>query len=434
MATLTWQDVAGYVRSPDTSDASRLITQGIEQLGTGVRALGEAPEQRRQADLAKQLLIASTARQGAMEQAQMSAELGKVLKAERKEKDAEEFNAVRSMLEAGVRKTVANGGTIEDYLQNSPEWAGLDEGARSLVGSVLADAAFQGETQRERQEDNARQERYFQMNYALALQNAAETRRARAEAAAERNAGKPKVWNTGNDKTDRAMTLLGEETGRQFLEASGAAYANVDLPTLGKNYENLGAVSDIFNDVNRERRKQGKPLLPDNVLKRVVATSVGSRSFINGINDVDDSAIRNALLVAGEQYDTALKGKMYYERLGAQVDAGARPTQLDVDRDLNDLFRPKDQRTPAPPSASPAPAQAAGAAPLSPEVLRLLELRDAGQAKKQKREQEDRERGLAMQELLRNTMANTPPAPVSKGPAIMTPEELMAFRDRNLGR
>ena len=234
--TLTWQDVAGQVRAPDFTEASNLITQGIGNLGTAVRDVVGGPEDRRRADLAKQLLLVNMQQEGMQKHAEAGRQLGHDMKVIRKEKDQEEFSAAQSIIEAGAREAGLSGKNLQEFLASNEAYQKLDEGARAYGASHLSDAFLRGDEtriqQQERAADNARQERQFQMSYNLQAENTRLARIERAEAAAERKAdrelaaaSKPKVWKTGNDKTDKAMTILAQRTGAQYSEASGEAYA-----------------------------------------------------------------------------------------------------------------------------------------------------------------------------------------------------------------
>ena len=333
MATLTWQDVAGQVRPADFTDASAMITKGVESLGTAVKDIVGGPEQRRKAQLAKELMLGQMQMQGMQEHADQGAQLGKDLGIRTEKKDAKEFGAAQSTLEALARNTALKGGTYEDVLK-SDAYLKLGEGARAYGASNLSDAFVRGDETRMQQQqhasDVARDEAHFQANYRLSVENAAMARQDRRDAAQDRkdarelaNYGKPKIWKTGHDKTDRTMTDLGRRTGNQWINASGESYAEKDLGDLGKGYANLGAVTEVFDKVNKERVSAGRDPLPINVLKRLVDTGIGSHSFVNGWNDVDDSAITQALAPLGEQYDLALKGQDFYDQLSARVDAGA---------------------------------------------------------------------------------------------------------------
>lgn len=361
---LTWQDVAGQVRSSDFSGSANMITKGLDQLSGAL----QAPERLRQEQLDREM-------RGLMLQSDMNVQTGNMLdrmdtkkKGEAKERDMKEFGAAQSTLEALSRNTAMKGGSYEDVLK-SEAYQSLSEGARAYGASNLSDAFMRGDETRIQRADNAaddaRNERHFQANYQLSKENAAMARQDRRDrqedARAQRelaNYGKPKVWRTGNDKTDKTMTQLGERTGRQYIEASGEGYSERDLTDLGKGYKNLGAVSDVFAEVNRKRVEAGQRALPLNVLKRAVDTGVGANSFINGFNDVDDKAITQALGVMGEQYDLAAKGRDFYEQLSGNVEGRAGPkfelSQQIVDKEWNRMF-PKKVPRPAARQTGPAP-------------------------------------------------------------------------------
>lgn len=345
MATLTWQDVAGQVRAPDYSEATELLTRGLGQISTAV----QAPERLRQEKLDREM-------KGLMLQSEMNNRTGDMidkidtkLKNEVKERDLKEFSKNQSYLEANVRKAAMKGMALDDFLANDPIYKSMSEGAKSYSAANLSDAYMRGDETRIMIEERAKDDAYraqrdrvqdaqSQRSYALAAENARINREERAALKAERDALKPKVWNTGNDKTDKAMTQMAAETGRRYIEASGARYATQDITSIGKNYKNLGQVSDIFNDViNKERLAKGKEALPATVLMKVLDTGTGSNNFWDGWNDIDDKAITKALRAAGDMYDDAALSKDYYERLAVLVDGGARPDQASIDQGWNVL-------------------------------------------------------------------------------------------------
>lgn len=349
MATLTWQDVAGRVAAPDFSDASALITQGIEGLGKSVSDLGSAPDQRRKAELAKQALLLNAEAGIVQDGAKQMDALGQRIKIDTKEKDVLEFSKNQSYLESASRKAAMDGIPLPDFLATDKVYQSMGDGAKAYSAANLSDAYMRGDETRITMEERAKDDAYraqrdrvqdaqWARSFALSEETTRLARAERAEAKAAAAALKPKVWKTGDDQTDKAMTMLANTTGMQFIEASGAAYERMTLSELGKGYKNLGAVSEVFGKVNAERRAQRLPMLPENVLKRIVDTGVGSNSTFDGLNDVDDAAIKDALLAAGKQFDTALRGREYYEYLSARVDAGSRPKQEHIDLGWNQMF------------------------------------------------------------------------------------------------
>ena len=361
MATLTWQDVAGQVRAPDYSEAAALITQGIEGLGSGVQNLLSGPEQRKQAQLTKEMMALKGQSAASAQIADSLGALSQNVKVTKKEKDVAEFGKHQSYLEANARKAAMKGMALDDFLANDPVYKNMGEGAKAYSASHLSDAYLRGDETRITMEERAKDDAYraqrdaiadarWRQSHALAVENARIAREERAALKAERDALKPKVWKTGNDKTDKAMSRLAAETGSRYIEASGARYADQKISDIGKNYKNLGAASALFDQVNRERVAAGKQEMPVTVFMRTLDTGVGSNNFGDGWNDIDDAAIVEALRSAGKLYDTASAGKDYYERLSALVDGGARPEQADIDRGWNRLF----PKAPQPVSVKPA--------------------------------------------------------------------------------
>lgn len=358
MATLTWQDFAGRVAAPDFSDASAMITQGIGQ----VSAAAKTPERLRQEQLDREM-------KGLLVQSEMNDRTGNMIdkidtkqKNEVKERDLKEFSKNQSYLESASRKAAMDGIPLPDFLATDKVFQSMGDGAKAYSAANLSDAYMRGDETRITMAERAKDDAYrakrdaisdsqWRQTHALSAENARLARAERAEAKAAAEALKPKVWKTGDDKTDKAMTMLANNTGMQFIEASGAAFQEKTLSELGKGYKNLGAVNDVFDKVNAERQAQRLPMLPENVLKRIVSKGVGANSTFDGLNDIDDAAIKNALLAAGKQFDTALRGREYYEYLSARVDAGSRPKQQHIDLGWNELF----PKAPQPVAVKPAP-------------------------------------------------------------------------------
>lgn len=359
MATLTWQDVAGQVRAPDFTDAAAMITQGISGLGNSVAAIGSAGDERRKIAAAKEL-----------QQAQMAAGLSKELTKDTnnffneqtvrtEKKDMKEFSKNQSYLESGVRKAAMAGIPLPDFLATDKVYQSMGDGAKAYSAANLSDAHMRGDETRITMEERAKDDAYraqqdliqrqqWNATFAEQRRNNAAMRQERAEAKKAAEALKPKVWKTGNDKTDRAMTQLANRTGFAWNEASGAAYEELVVSDVGKTYgEALGAVSDVFDQVNTDRVKTGKQPLPENVLKRVLSKGVGTNSWFDGANGIDDTAIKKTLSVAGDQFDTAFKGRDFYERLSAKVDAGSRPDESQISKAWNAVLFPG-SKTPQP--------------------------------------------------------------------------------------
>lgn len=348
--TLTWKDVAGRVEAPDMSQAASLITQGLTGLG---EAMG-GPEKRRQAELARQALIIDTQAKGLEQMSAFAGEAAKKEIASNEKKDLKAFSTVQSILEAGARDAARKGVSLNEFLAGNEAWNSLSDGARAYGTNHIGDAHNKGLDLAYRDQQHAYQvkqdeirNQQWQRTHNLQAENARLAREERAALKAERDALKPKVWKTGNDKTDKAMTRMAAETGNRYIEASGARYADQKISDIGKNYKNLGAASALFDQVNRERVKAGKSEMPVTVLMRTLDTGVGSNNFGDGWNDVDDAAITEALRSAGKLYDTALAGKDYYERLSSKVDAGLRLEQEHVDVGWNRLFPKAPQPVPA---------------------------------------------------------------------------------------
>lgn len=353
MATLTWQDVAGQVRAPDYSEASELMTRGLGQISAAV----QAPERLRQEKLDREmkgLLIQSEMNN---QTSNMIDKIDTKLKNEVKERDLKEFSKNQSYLESASRKAGMAGIPLPDFLATDKVFQSMGDGAKAYSAANLSDAYTRGDETRISMEERAKndayraqrdavQDRQWAANYRLSAENARLAREERAQAKAAADALKPKVWKTGNDKTDRAMTMLANKTGTQFNEASGAAYATQTIGDVGKGFKNLGAASSLFQQENDRRTEAGKPRLPENVLKRVLDYNVGNNTIFDGANNIDDAAFNQLLTAAGDQYDTAFKGREFYEYLSAHVDRGARPDQAAIDRGFNMMFPAKPKLKP----------------------------------------------------------------------------------------
>ena len=367
MATLTWQDVAGQVRAPDYSESAEMITQGLGQISAAV----QAPERLRQERLDREM-------KGLMIQSDMVERTGNMIdkidtkqKNEVKEKDLKEFSKNQSYLEAGVRKAALKGVSLDEYLATDKVYQGMGEGARSFSAANLSDAYMRGDETRITMEARAQDDAYraqrdnvqdsqWRAGHALSQENARVSRANSQMIAAERRDAKkaadslkPKVWNTGNAKTDRAMQMLAKRSGSQYNIAAGESYAESTIGDVGKGYKNLGAVSNIFDNINRNRAAKNQPAIPDNVLKRILDTNVGANGYFMGTNGIDDAAITDTLSIAADQYDNAVKGREYYEYLSAHVEGGARPDETAVSENWNTMFPSQKARPVAKKAAAP---------------------------------------------------------------------------------
>ena len=451
---LTWQDVAGQVNVTNYADTSALITQGIAGVGDAVAKLGGAKDERRKLEAAQQL-----------QRLQMESEMARTLRKDTnatldasevrtEKKDAKEFGAAQAGLEALFREGALNGVSYKDLLQ-SEEYLRLGEGARAFGASDFSDAYERGSETRIRRADDAADDRRTQANWEashqIAKDNQAEDRAYRAEgrkmreaAETERLRNLPKVWKTGDDKTDRAITDLMLRTGTEWNEASGGAYEKVDLNSLGERYENLGAVGDIFTSINSRRMDEGKTALPQGVLKRVVSTGVGSNSLFDGTNDVDDSALEKAFEAAERQYDNAEAGRNLYVRLSADVERGSELTAQYVDDEWNKLFPKKQDATSAQnnqgQAPSPASQESGGASPsaaavnVPPHIALLLEQAEARKIANAERAAAEQRRGEEARRMAATIMGNLPKVAPSGPAPVMTPAQLIALRNRNLSR
>lgn len=352
MGPLTWRDVAANVNVTNYADTSALITQGIAGIGEAVAKLGGAKDERRKLEAAQEL-----------QRLQVESEMARILRKDTnaafdsselrtEKKDAKEFGANQASLEALFREGGLKGVSYSDLLK-SEDYLRLSEGARAFGASDFSDAYERGDETRIRRADAAandrREQARWDASHQLAKQNAEEDRlyrqegrKAREAAEAERLRNLPKVWNTGDDKTDEAITKLMLRTGHDWNEASGARYDTVDTASLSKGYKNPGAVGEIFNAINIRRMDEGKTALPEGVLKRLISTGVGSNSFFDGTNNVDDTAVEKAFEAFERQYDDAQSGRDYYTALSARVEDGARLNKRGVDAGWNRLFQ--DQR------------------------------------------------------------------------------------------
>jgi len=310
MATLTWRDVVGGVRAPDLSEATAAITRGIEGLGESVSALANGPAQRRNVQLANQLSLISTEQKFLDSNRELMEEQTKKADADAEKAALKSFSRVQSQLESGVRDAARKGLSVDDFLAKSELFGNLDENARSFAASHLSDAAYQGLTLREKDEDDA--VRNQQWNASFGLQREASSRAARESnlrikamekemAAADKNGKLP--WKTEDKETNEAAKEFTRRVGLAMMGASGGVYDEKSIADVAKE-SGIGDFSDAastFRAFNLTRQKQGLPVLPDNSLKALLAQGSNKSWWLDSF-DEDLSTI-------ADQYDRALEAQ-----------------------------------------------------------------------------------------------------------------------------
>ena len=346
---LTWQDVAGVVPAPDFTDASKLITSGIAGLGEGVRALGEAPEKRRQEDLAKQLLIAEMQQKGAADQASVASTLGKEFKARRQEKDQQEFGAAQSILEATAADYAIQGKTFEDFMQTDV-YKKLGEGAKAYGAAHLSDAFRWGTQARDERLAREQNDRVQMAQLALQRENLALSRASRADAAASRkltdqiNQERLGALQREKEAAKFADSDLGRVTARvsaNYMDAAGRAYENKDWGQIAKQagIDDYSEYKESLNALNAVRIRQGKRPLPEGAAKALLANQIGKNSglflgFPRFVNEVDQDDIDAQLRLVADQFDAASAEADIVAKFRRMYDEGIDFTDTRVQAEL----------------------------------------------------------------------------------------------------
>lgn len=356
MATLTWQDVAGQVRAPDYSEAAALITQGIQGLGSGVQNLLAGPEQRKQAQLAKELMALNGKSAASAQIANSLGTLSQNVKVTKKEKDIAGFGAVQSILEAGFQDAGYQGKTFDEYLKGSKVYNDLPEGVKAYGASHFSDAYYRGQQAREQHQAREAQ-------LAIQRQSLAESRAARAEASAARAEAARSRKITDEIAQMRLDALKRAEADRKFLDtplgiltnrvgtnyndAIGKKYENMDWGEIAKasGIKGYSEYREILNALNAKRVEQGKRALPESAAKSLLATQIGKNGWITGVaNEVDGSDVEDQLSLIADQYDASLRETDVLNRFKAMQDKGVPFKDSDVLAELARVNPPADKK------------------------------------------------------------------------------------------
>lgn len=360
MATLTWQDVAGQVRAPDYSDAGALITQGIQGLGKSVADLGSAPEQRRQAALAKEMMLVDMQAKGVQQHADLGIQLGKELDVRTEKKDMKEFSKNQSYLESASRKAGMAGIPLPDFLATDKVYQSMGDGAKAYSAANLSDAYTRGDETRismaERAAENARQERHFQIQLAESRADRAEAARSRAEAARSRKiedeAAQIRLDELKRAEADRKfldtpLGILTARAGANYNDAIGKKYENMDWGGIAKasGIKGYSEYLENLRALNAKRLEQNKRPLPEGAAKSVLAAQIGKNTGIPSVfNEVDGSDIDKQLLLMADQFDASLRETDVLNRFKAMQDKGIPFKDSDVLAELARANPPADKK------------------------------------------------------------------------------------------
>lgn len=327
MATLTWRDVAGGVRAPDLSEATDAITRGILGLGASVQQLANAPKEQEQERIANQMALAITGQKfldANAAKAEHDADRAKKL-----QDDAamREFGAAQSILEASAREAAIGGRSFDDFAK-SDAYLTLSPEARAYGAAHLSDAFGQGLGIREQRLDNQRQESHFQQQ--MALQRQQEARQAREFNLRVKALEQAERAATGglNTKDPETRLVLGDFTRRvagNLFEAGGHAYEGKSLAEIAKQsgISDISEATESLNQLNAQRKKQGKAPLPEGVLKSLIAGQSGKNGWLTGLfNGFDQGDFESDLAIRADMYDSALMEDMLLRDLRNRANKG----------------------------------------------------------------------------------------------------------------
>lgn len=361
MATLTWQDVAGQVRPPDYSDAAALITQGIQGLGKSVADLGSAPEQRRQAALAKEMMLVDMQAKGVQQHADLGIQLGKELDVRTEKKNMKEFSKNQSLLEAGFQDAGYQGKTFDEYLKGSKVYNDLPEDVKAYGASHFSDAYYRGQQAREQHLAREQNDRMQEAQLALQRQSLAENRAARAEAARSRKiadeAAQMRLDELKRAEADRKflntpLGILTARVGTNYNDAIGKKYENMDWGEIAKasGIKGYSEYRESLNALNAKRVEQGKRALPEGAAKSLLAAQIGQNAGIPSVfNEVDGFDVDNQLSIIADQYDVSLRETDVLNRFKAMQDKGVPFKDSDVLAELARVNPPVTKRKPVDP-------------------------------------------------------------------------------------
>lgn len=361
MATLTWQDVAGRVAAPDFSDASAMITQGIQGLGKSVADLGAAPEKRRQAEVAQKNQLLALQMGFTEDSVNKAMALDKSIE-QRKEKAAiKGFGAAQSVLEAGFQDAGYQGKTFDEYLKGSKVYNDLPEDVKAYGASHFSDAYYRGQQAREQHLAREQNDRMQEAQLALQRQSLAESRAARVEAARSRKitdeAAQMRLDELKRTEADRKflntpLGILTARVGTNYNDAIGKKYENMDWGEIAKasGIKGYSEYRENLNALNAKRLEQGKRALPEGAAKSLLAAQIGQNAGIPSVfNEVDGFDVDNQLLLIADQYDASLRETDVLNRFKAMQDKGIPFKDSDVLAELARANPPVTKRKPVDP-------------------------------------------------------------------------------------
>ena len=315
---LTWQDVAGRVEMPDYTGTSAMITKGIETLGTAVADVVGGPEQRRQAQVARELLSLKGQQDASARIADSIGALSTDVKNTQKEKDMMEFGAAQSTLEATAAEYALQGKSFNEFLQ-SDAYSKLGTGAKAYGGPHLSDAFHQGQQELQQQQRWGVQDAQWRQSFALQQQNAADARQARRDAASTRKIAEEtaqmRLDALKRDEENRKFmaTPLGRLTARvgaNYADATGRQYEDKTWGELGKEsgIKNYSEYKELLGSLNAYRLTIGKRPVPEGAAKALLATQIGKNRGVPSVfNEVDGFDVKDQLAMAADQYDASMR-------------------------------------------------------------------------------------------------------------------------------
>lgn len=335
--TLRWQDVAGHVAAPDTSGAASMITRGIEGLGSAVQNILLAPEMRRRAELTREADLLKLERGFNQENMAQIDKMDKDVKIARQEKAVEDFGRVRSQLEELAFNSALAGKGLDPVIQSelyqslSPEARAHADG---LLSGVLREGIRTADARREAAIDNARQAE------SLALQRANATRAAILDGFRIREAQQEEADRKKTARRGVALNDFGQLVARRMVDAAGDLYADKSVAELAKGagIEDYSMATNIFNTINAARQRANKPVLPEGVLKTLIAGQSGKNEWFGGAwTTFDESQFAADLNIRGDMYDAALTEDRLYKDLLHRADGGEAFTTDLIQQELKRL-------------------------------------------------------------------------------------------------
>jgi hypothetical protein len=337
---LTWQDVAGQVRAPDFSDSSAMITRGIEGLGTGVQNLMAGPDQRKQAQLARELLSLKGQVEAGNQNVDSLGKLSSNIKATKKEKDIEAFSTAQSILEATSRELALSGKPFEELFKTEAYQA-LPEGARAYGASHLSDAYLRGDETRMQHEeqaaDNARQIAQFNRQMA---QSESHFRQSQARQDRELTLREAQIKKAEQeDRESRGLFSRDPNTNIAIRQRMGQTQQQLAPVERGiKLYGEMspreaakkGGVSNLFTDVSAEaqrmaanvEKRTGKKVDSWMVNQLLAEGGSADNAYLNPRGGFDQGAAEDYLTSLVSLQDAALYNQRFLDEMTQRARAG----------------------------------------------------------------------------------------------------------------